>query len=311
MRYQPLMTTRRALLLAAGFLAAAPLASLAAEEQPTLGLGEAVSGLFKQAQVSGQLMTVWSKIRAGDPGPVPELRKMAQAGDPHAQLFYGYLLDNGMHLQANSKQAAAYFAAAAEKVPLAKYNLGLLLLLGRGVAKDEPRAMRLFDEVLKVQQIEQATVRLAQFHMRERRYADAKRYAEMGANFSNRYCHLLLAQIYYAQQDYRSAYHWGQKALTTGMSDAGLILANLYGNGQISKPSNLMATGWDLVYRSGRSNWASPMTMSPGVWASDLSQSDLDRARAMANDWVVGASKFVDPTPYSKTIYDTRTWRGA
>ena len=304
-------THRRAALVAVGILTLSPFVVAAPEETPSLGLGDAVSGLFKQAQVSGQLMTIWSKIRAGDASLVPELRKMAQAGDPHAQLFYGYLLDNGMHLQANSTQAAAYFTAAASKLPLAKYNLGLLTLLGRGVQKNEALAMRLFDESVKANPIEQATVRLAQYHMREKRFSEAKRYAEMGANFSNRYCHLMLAQIYYASKDYRSAYHWGQKALSSGMSDAGLILANLYGYGLISKPSGMMATGWDLVYRSGRSNWASPMTMSAGVWSADVTESELGRARAMANDWVTSASKAVDQTPYSKTIYDTRTWRSS
>lgn len=304
-----MMHPRRSVLVAAGLLAASPFAAVAAtDEEPTLALGEAVTNLFKQAQISGRLMTIWSKIRVGDASHVPELRKMAQAGDPHAQLFYGYLLDNGIHLQANSRQAAAYFSAGAAKLPLAKYNLALLTLLGRGVEKDEVRAARLFEEVLKEHKIEQAAVRMAQISVRQKRWEDAKRYAQMGADFRNRYCHLMLSQIYFAQKDYRSAYHWGQRALTSGMSDAALIMADLYGHGLISKPSALMATGWDLVYRSGRSGWASPMTLSPGAWSVNLTESELGRARAMANDWIEGPSKFIDQTPYSKTIFETRSW---
>lgn len=70
-------------------------------------------------------------------------RPLAEAGDPEAQLFMGFLAARGHGLPADPALAAYWYTRAAEAgVPEAQYELGLMYELGRGVAADVWEAER-------------------------------------------------------------------------------------------------------------------------------------------------------------------------
>lgn len=51
----------------------------------------------------------------------------------------GYMLDNGVGAIPNQSRAVDYFVKASFKEELAQYNLGVMLIMGRGRRKTLPR----------------------------------------------------------------------------------------------------------------------------------------------------------------------------
>jgi TPR repeat protein len=74
---------------------------------------------------------------------IPELQRLANAGDPQAQFHLGLEYAAGQNVSFDYSQALAWYRKAAEKgVGGAEYNLALAYHNGLGVAKDESESTR-------------------------------------------------------------------------------------------------------------------------------------------------------------------------
>lgn len=280
----------------------------APEAEPADSLGAALVKLRATEDGNAQASAAWSRFRAGDEKAAHALASLARGGNPFAQQYIGYMLDNGDGVAKDSKAAAAYFGAAAPKVPLAKYNLGLLYQLGRGVEKDERKANELFEASLVDASIEQAAVRLARFHLLNGRSEEAKKWASKGADMGNAICFHILGRIAYERREYRDATNWLEKAAAGGDRNSPSYLAGIYSRGLGTEPTKIIATGWQLIgdVLSGRSRSAETGTL-PG-FSSGMTDNEIGRARGFAKEWLKerGGPQAVQ---YTKTIYEVRGWR--
>ncbi|HEY3636945.1 MAG TPA: TetR family transcriptional regulator [Rhizomicrobium sp.] len=78
--------------------------------------------------------------------PQFQLRRLAEAGDPRAELLIGLQYMNGTSAPGNDAAAFAWLSrAAAHKQPLAQFELGVMYENGRGVRVDPAQAFRWFE----------------------------------------------------------------------------------------------------------------------------------------------------------------------
>lgn len=81
---------------------------------------------------------------------VDAMYQLARAGYGDALNFTGFMLDNGIGVQQDSRTAARYFNEAMKRGNrYAGHNLGVMYLLGRGVPQDINTGMRLLNEGTK------------------------------------------------------------------------------------------------------------------------------------------------------------------
>lgn len=87
----------------------------------------------------------------------------AEAGDDYAMFRLARCLETGLGVSAPDVDAAfvLYTAAAARGYPAAIHNLGACYAAGRGVARDLPRAVTLWQRVLAHPQASQSDVAIA------------------------------------------------------------------------------------------------------------------------------------------------------
>lgn len=72
-----------------------------------------------------------------------EIRKLAEKGDPRAQVNLGSLYENGQGVKRNERLAVEWYAKAAEQGDVnAQYNLGQMYLHGQGVLRSEVQALK-------------------------------------------------------------------------------------------------------------------------------------------------------------------------
>lgn len=263
------------------------------------GIGASVNNLLEKARAQDAAARAWYRLRQGEKPALAELVNLAKAGNPQAQLFVGYLLDNGEFVGKDSKMAAAYFAAAAPRNPIAKYNLGLLYMLGRGVTKDESRAVQLFAESHKESNLEYAAVRMAQHFLKQKNWNEAWRYGESAANLGNSFGFFTLGIISFERRDYRTAANWLSKAAQSGDKNAPRYLAQLYSTSGFPEASETMTGMWQIIDDVMNGRTASPgVTTVPG-----LSVEDLAKCRSIAQDWLNNHGR-PQKLQYSKTIYE-------
>lgn len=134
----------------------------------------------------------------------------AKNGDPAAQTLVAELLARGLGVPVNAKEAARWYAAAAERgVPEAQFQYALMLLDGRFVPKDPKGAYAL------LQAAAEAGNGLAQFNLAQLIVS-----REMGPQG------LAKAAAYY------------QRAAEAGLPDAQYAMAQFYANGVGGKPKD-------------------------------------------------------------------------
>ncbi|HEX3667214.1 MAG TPA: TetR family transcriptional regulator [Rhizomicrobium sp.] len=78
--------------------------------------------------------------------PPAQLRNLAEAGDPKAELLIGLQYLDGSGVSKNDGAALAWLSrAAAHNQPLAQYDLGAMYENGRGIQADQAQAFRWFE----------------------------------------------------------------------------------------------------------------------------------------------------------------------
>ena len=75
-----------------------------------------------------------------------ELQPLADKGNAEAQLFIGFMYDNGEGVPLDYRQAVLWYRQAAEQGnPQAQYNLGMMYANGLGIPQDMVQALKWFN----------------------------------------------------------------------------------------------------------------------------------------------------------------------
>ncbi|WP_223508648.1 MULTISPECIES: tetratricopeptide repeat protein [unclassified Pseudomonas] len=262
-------------------------------------ISSAMKGLLSTARGGGEVLRTWAAWKSGDKQALPKLFELAKGGNSRAQNIVGYLLDRGEGVRQDSKGAAAYFAAASETFPLARYNLAVLTLLGRGVPKNEAKAMLMFEDAVKSAGVDLAAVRLSLYYLKKRDKDLAWKWANEGANRGNVTAYYLLGRILYERQEYSEAFGWLTKAAQASEPNAPAILSAMYKNGQGMDANRKMAAAWWLIYAGLNRNKTG--LNAGGLGTFGLSPKEENEATHFASNWLSSHENMVRPD-YDATI---------
>ncbi|MGP5236535.1 tetratricopeptide repeat protein [Pseudomonas helleri] len=244
-------------------------------------------------------MRTWAAWKSGDKQALPQLFELAKGGNSRAQNIVGYLLDRGEGVRQDSAAAAAYFSAASENFPLARYNLAVLTLMGRGVPKNEAKAMLMFEDAVKSAGVDLAAVRLSLYYLKKRDNKLAWKWANEGANRGNVTAFYLLGRILYERQEFTEAFGWLSKAAQASEPNAPAILSAMYNNGQGMDKNRKMAAAWWLIYAGLNRNKVG--LNAGGVGKFGLSPKEENDATHFANTWQSSHKNMARPN-YEATI---------
>lgn len=258
-----------------------------AADEPGTGvpdISSAMKGLLSTAREGGDVLRTWAAFKAGDRAALPKLFDLAQSGNSRAQNVVGYLLDRGEGVKQNSTAAASYFAAASADYPLAQYNLAVLTLLGRGVPKDEAKAMQMFESSMKEAAVDLAAVRLSIYYLKKGNQDKAWMWANEGANRGNVTAYYLLGRMLYERKEYQEAYNWLTKASQASEPNAPAILSAMYKHGHGMDQNMKMAASWWLIYIG--LNKGKPGMSSAGLSSFGLSPKEQNDSTSFATNWL-------------------------
>lgn len=271
--------------------------------QPATDIGSDISsamkGLLSNARGGGEVLRTWAAWKSGDKQALPKLFELAKGGNSRAQNIVGYLLDRGEGVRQDSSAAAAYFTAASESFPLAGYNLAVLTFLGRGVAKNEAKAMLMFEDAVKKAGVDLAAVRLSLYHLKNGDQDLAWKWANEGANRGNVTAYYLLGRIAYERHQFSEAFGWLTKAAQASEPNAPAILSAMYKNGQGMDQNLKMAASWWLIYAGLNRNKAG--INASGLGGFRLTAKEENEARHFATNWLASHDSMVRPN-YEATI---------
>ncbi len=271
--------------------------------QPTSDIGtdisSAMKGLLSNARGGGEVLRTWAAWKSGDKQALPKLFELAKGGNSRAQNIVGYLLDRGEGVRQDSAGAAAYFSAASESFPLARYNLAVLTLLGRGVPKNEAKAMLMFEDAVKSAGVDLAAVRLSLYYLKKGDKDLAWKWANEGANRGNVTAYYLLGRILYERKEFSEAFGWLTKAAQASEPNSPAILSAMYKNGQGMDENRKMAASWWLIYAGLNRNKVG--LNASGLGTFGLSTKEENEATHFATNWLSSHENMVRPN-YEATI---------
>ncbi|WP_046489709.1 tetratricopeptide repeat protein [Pseudomonas veronii] len=272
-----------------------------AQPAPDIGsdISSVMKGLLSNARGGGEVLRTWAAWKSGDKQALPKLFELAKGGNGRAQNIVGYLLDRGEGVRQDNVGAAAYFAAASETYPLARYNLAVLTLLGRGVPKDEPKAMTMFEDAVKTAGVDLAAVRLSIYYLEKEDKNKAWKWANEGANRGNVTAYYLLGRILYERKEFSEAFGWLTKAAQASEPNAPAILSTMYLNGQGMDANHKMAAAWWLIYVGLNRNKAG--LNASGLGTFQLTPGEEKEATHFATNWLSSHKSMVRPN-YDETL---------
>lgn len=266
-------------------------------------LSERTIGGFSNARNAGKTWLQWTKYsRTGDREALAALVSLGQDGSPEAQNVLGHIQTEGIMRPPNIQDGKLRFSIAAEKgLGLAKYNLGLLHLQGRGVPKDEQRAMVLFRQSLENEKIEQAMVRLLLLAYKEGDKREAWRLAKLAAEQKNRIGIYMVGRMIYEgsaqQKDPGSASRWLLQAAEMFSPEAAELLSRIYANNEKSESNAVMSAAWSMIAAGMRRQGAGVVAKT----ASRLGAADSEKAHRFASEWL-GSHQRPPEVEYDKTL---------
>jgi len=240
---------------------------------------------------------LYEEFQKGDDEARLKLYALAESGDAYARTTIGWMLDNGVGARKSSFKAASYFQLAAPEVQLARYNLGVLLLHGRGVAQDIAKAMEYFGEAPR---IAPAMVQLARYALQEGKGNTALHFAEKAARLHDPMGMYLQAPLLLAKGEERQGAMIMRRAATADVPDAITSMVVVYEKGLgVTKDAGLAAGWWivDQVLIQGHTLEES----EAAIERFNLSKADKNQAIRFARKWLlkrVAAQQF----DYTKTL---------
>lgn len=265
---------------------------------PLKGFAETMARKAKGAIGPGGEAQQWlDEYIKGVPEAPIEIEKLARSGDAKAQTVLGYMLDNGIGAPINHGRAVDYFARASVKEELALYNLGVMQIMGRGVAKNPTKAMENF---AKVKRIPYAYVHLARHALDSGNGPLALQLAERAANLRDSYGRYLQARLLLAKGDNALGYRSMREAATVNVPDAIDSMVYLLENGIGTRVEPGMAAGWWIVGEvlvRGRNVEDAEATIRD----SSLTRSHQAEAIRFARKWLLNRKPY-EPFDYTRTL---------
>jgi TPR repeat protein len=189
------------------------------------------------------------------------LLPLAMKGYPQAQNFLGHLYAHGQGARKNIREALKwYYRAALQHLPEAEYNLGTMFELGKGVRKNYNIA-----------------------------YTWYSRAAEQGHANAQYGLATLLEQGLGTPKNIYAAAAWYEKAAEQRHTQAELHLGSMYASGEAFKKDPVEAYKW--FYLASASNRDEPIevvrevNLAREAIAQELTEEQLTKAKALANEW--------------------------
>jgi TPR repeat protein len=268
-----------------------------AEEAP--GMADKMMAVLGEAKDSAEVLRAWSAYRSGSKAAIVEMFALAKNGNATAQNFAGWMLDNGKGVKQDSVAAFNYFAASAQTYPLAKYNLGVLYFFGRGVPKNEDRAMAMFKEAATGAGVQQAQIRLALHALSKGDRNEAWKWANEASNRGNVLGFYLIGRILFEKKSYKEAYAWLMKASQASEANSPALMSKIYEQGLGADKNPVMAAAWWMIYTGKNKDKVGAGSLP----SFNLDDAEMREATSFANNWLAthGNSQKVD---YKNTIYE-------
>ena len=266
-------------------------------------LSQQTLGGLSKAKNAGTAWIHWTKYaQSGNKDALSALVKLAKDGSPDAMNIIGHIQAEGVMRPINIQDGVRWFSMAAAKGHgLAHYNLGLLYLQGRGVPKDEQKALELFGRALETEKIEQAMVRLMLNAYKYGRKAEAWEFANRAAEQKNRIGIYLIGRMLYEgsapQKDSGAAMRWLHQAAEMYSPEAASLLARIYATDSTISNNEVMSAAWEMIATGMRRQGAGAIAQT----ASRLSSEDSEKAHRFATDWLRSHLQPA-PTEYNKTL---------
>lgn len=233
----------------------------------------------------------------GDRTAPAAIYRLARNGDDKARTVLGYMLDNNVGAPKNHALAAENFALAAPKDELARYNLGVLLLNGRGVQENPTKAMSHFMQVKRVPYV---FVLMSLHALDLDQKAIALDLAEKAHNRKDEYGTYLFARLLIEQGESVKGAKLMQSAARAGVLEAIASMVYLTENGIGLPANNGMAIGWWVISEvtSGRATLDDALESAERF---NLSNGELGVARRFSSKWLMNYVPRV-PFDYTKTL---------
>jgi len=177
---------------------------------------------------------------------------LAEQGQADAQVFLGFLYENGQGVPQDYVQAADWYRKAAEQgQPGAQYNLGLLYHIGQGVPQDYAQAAAWFRKAAaQGQPLAQYNLGFLYNHGQgvPQDYVQARKWYRKAAAQGYALAQNNLGTLYNhgqgVPQDYAQAAKWYRKAAAQGQPLAQNNLGALYNHGQGVPQDYAQARKW-------------------------------------------------------------------
>ena len=149
-----------------------------------------------------------------------QMKRLAQAGDAHAQYLMGLLYrDGGLVIPDTEKAQYWMEAAATQNVPAAQYSLGKLLLSDDALVHDPDQGIRWLKAAAQNGN-DYAAYALSKEYLSGRYvFKNAEKaadYLRQAARGDNPWAQYLLGKLYLMDQDEHAAYQWFQAAAEQG-----------------------------------------------------------------------------------------------
>ena len=252
---------------------------------------------FNNGQQGIDASTAWRKFGEGDKQAFNVLMRLAKQGNPAAQNYVGWILDNGANGTQPDHATALRFFQAASKLPLAAYNVGIMTFLGRGTVANEQAALSYFITAAN-DHISCAQVWLTVYYYKSGKGEDAFKWAQEAARQSDRLGTYYLARILAERKQYKEALENSSKAAELYSADAAGLVAFLYENGLGTDQSKKMALAYRLI-ASGITNGR--ISDSGRFGLTGLSDPEAEQGRGFSENWMTNHKKPA-PVDYRATL---------
>ncbi|MFZ1643336.1 MAG: protein kinase [Candidatus Contendobacter sp.] len=193
-------------------------------------MAKAILALWSQESIGGLAKSPEEAQRWAREA-LPELRRLADQGDPRAKFHLGILYMDGLGVPKDEKQAVEWYRKAAEQgYALAQSNLGGMYAIGLGVDKNYEQALAWYrkaaEQGLAIAQTILA-IRYEQGRGVPKDDTQAVEWYRKAAEQGNVYAQYKLGSMLYATSDKQQAVQWLRKAAEQGNTSAKAALKRL------------------------------------------------------------------------------------
>lgn len=246
-------------------------------------------GMIDAGNMAAETNAAWEKFKkTGDRKAFGVLLSNAMKNDYSAMNYVGWTLDNGFGgVTKDSGKAIKYFAAASAHNPVAAYNAGLLLYVGRGVPQNKIEAIKYLEFASK-NGFSIADSWLVYHYYNEGKKDTAFKYAK-GISSFDRLGAYYAGRILVESKNYVEATTHLEFATELSSADGAALLAWLYEYrlGKKTSPEKAVELGYQyrIIERAIRTNM-SPTAVDTTPIPPGISETSKQNARGFAANWI-------------------------